>query len=266
MEYESNTNTFGQKADPPLVLIMGLGAQMILWDPDFCRMLAGRGLYVVRFDNRDVGLSSKIEGWGRTRVRAELDACLRGRPFEAPYTLDDMAEDTVGLLDGLRIPRAHLVGASMGGMIAQTAAIRHSRRVASLVSLMSATGNPDLGTLGEGVTPAVPAFPPADRKEYIEHVVQAWHELSGSSYPYPEGYIPSRAALEFDRCYCPEGAARQLLAILKSGDRRPAFVPGDRARPGHARFGRPPGSAGGREGHGRVHPRGPVPGDRGHGA
>jgi len=133
-------DTFGDRSSPPLLLIMGLGAQMILWDEEFCDQLASQGLYVIRFDNRDIGLSTKFDEAGVPNVMEMIAAAQRGEEVKAPYTVDDMADDAVGLLDSLDIDKAHICGASMGGMIAQTVASRHPSCDLSLISIMSTTG------------------------------------------------------------------------------------------------------------------------------
>ncbi len=199
-------DTFGDRSSPPLLLIMGFGGQMILWDPDFCGQLAEAGLYVIRFDNRDVGLSSKIE---------------------APYTIEDMAEDAIGLLDGLGIQKAHVCGASMGGMIAQTMAIRHPGRVLSLICMASTTGNPEVGSENpEAIDSAAISLvsPPRERQANIEYTVKGMRELAGPGIAFDEKRARRMAAALYDRCFCPEGAARQFLALLASGDRRPALA------------------------------------------
>src|SRR5262249_44361301 len=140
LEYDS----FGDRGSPAMLLIMGLGSQMIYWDENFCRLLAGRGFFVVRFDNRDVGLSTKLEAAGKANVaQAYIDAGL-GRPIQAPYYLWDLANDAVGLLDALAIDQAHIAGISMGGMVAQELAVLHPSRVLSLASIASTTGEPGL--------------------------------------------------------------------------------------------------------------------------
>jgi pimeloyl-ACP methyl ester carboxylesterase len=148
LEYES----FGEEEASPIVLIMGFAAQMIFWDEGFCRALANRGFRVIRFDNRDVGLSSKVDHLGTSNLAAVLLAQQMGRPIEPPYTLDDMADDVVGLLDALGLDSAHICGASMGGMIAQTVAFRHPLRTRSLTSIMSTTGDPELPQADPSVT------------------------------------------------------------------------------------------------------------------
>src|SRR5690349_3928596 len=140
LEYE----TFGDQNNPPLVLVMGLGAQMILWEDAFCAQLAASGFHVVRFDNRDIGLSTQLDDAGVPNVYEVMQAAMMQQPIAAPYTLAEMADDTVALMSELGIDRAHVVGASMGGMIAQTVAIRHPERLLSLTSIMSTTGDPTL--------------------------------------------------------------------------------------------------------------------------
>ena len=163
---------FGDAAAEPMLLIMGLGAQMVLWDDDFCLKLAARGFRVIRFDNRDIGKSSKLTG-GKPLGAVEL---LKLRflkiPVAAPYKLRDMAGDTIGLMDALGIKSAHLVGASMGGMIAQEIAISFPSRVRSLTSIMSTTGNPKLPPPSREATAVLMAPPPASKEEYLERFAQ----------------------------------------------------------------------------------------------
>ncbi len=211
--------TFGDSADPAMLLIMGLGVQMLGWDEDFCALLAERGFQVVRFDNRDVGRSTKIEG-GR---RPDLMAAAMGDASSASYTLDEMAEDCVGLLAHLGVDAAHVVGASQGGMIAQTLAVRHPKMVLSLVSIMSSTGDRAVGQPHPEALPALLTRPPADREEYVEFVVQAFRIIGSPGFEADEGKLRERASASFERGYYPEGTARQLLAILASGDRTEAL-------------------------------------------
>lgn len=217
--------TFGNPADPPLLLIMGLGAQMVLWDDDFCVQLAAQGLRVIRFDNRDCGRSTWLDlPPPRIDLAALTMAALQRRPIPGPYGLRDMADDTAGLLEALGIESAHIAGASMGGMIAQELAIHHPRRVRSLVSIMSSTGRPGL----PGPTPeaaAVLMAPPAPgRAEFIANFQNAWRVLRAGAFPEDEARDPVRAALIWDRGVNPAGTARQLLAIFKSGDRTQALA------------------------------------------
>ena len=210
---------FGDPADPTVLLIMGLGVQMLGWDAELCELLAGRGFRVVRFDNRDVGRSTKIEG-GRP---PNLMAAATGDASSASYTLDEMADDCAGLLDHLGVDAAHLVGASQGGMIAQTLAIRHRGRVLSLVSIMSSSGDRAVGQPHPEALPALLTRPPADRDGYAEFVVRAWRVIGSPGFEADEEKLRERARASFDRGYYPEGTARQLLAILASGDRTEAL-------------------------------------------
>jgi pimeloyl-ACP methyl ester carboxylesterase len=207
----------GDDDGAPLLLIMGLGAQMIAWDDDFCAALADRGFKVVRYDNRDVGLSTKLDGEASANAEM-LAAALGGGAIDAPYLLSDMAADAVGLLDHLGIDAAHVVGASMGGMIAQTVAIEHPERVLSLTSIMSTTGDPSVGApTGEAMT-ALLTPRPTDREAAIEGGVEATR-IIGSPEHFDEERARARAAAAYDRCFNPAGFGRQLLAVVASGDR-----------------------------------------------
>jgi pimeloyl-ACP methyl ester carboxylesterase len=215
IEYE----VFGSSDATPLLLVMGLGAQMIFWDEEFCEGLAERGHRVIRFDNRDVGRSTILEAAGVPNVLAAMAASQAGGRVEAPYTLDDMADDAAGLLDALELDAAHVVGASMGGMIAQTLAIRHPQRVRTLTSIMSTTGRPGL----PGPTPAalgvLLAPPVAGREANVERGVATWRVIGSPGFPFDEPRIRERAGRAFDWGFHPEGVARQLAAILASGSR-----------------------------------------------
>jgi pimeloyl-ACP methyl ester carboxylesterase len=207
--------TFGDPADDTILLIMGLGVQMLWWDERFCQMLAGRGYRVVRFDNRDVGRSTKLEGGPRPDVMA----ALAGDVSSASYVLADMADDCVGLLDELGVEAAHVVGASQGGMIAQTVAIRHPERVLSLTSIMSTTGDRAVGQPHPEAIPALLTRPPAGRDGFIDFVVGAWKVIGSPGFEVDEEALRARAGASYDRGIFPEGTARQLVAILASGDR-----------------------------------------------
>jgi pimeloyl-ACP methyl ester carboxylesterase len=206
---------FGDPADDTILLIMGLGVQMLWWDERFCQMLAGRGYRVVRFDNRDVGRSTKLEGGPRPDVMA----ALAGDVSSASYVLADMADDCVGLLDELGVEAAHLVGASQGGMIAQTVAIRHPERVLSLTSIMSTTGDRAVGQPHPEAIPALLTRPPAGRDGFIDFVVGAWKVIGSPGFEVDEEALRARAGASYERGIFPEGTARQLVAILASGDR-----------------------------------------------
>jgi pimeloyl-ACP methyl ester carboxylesterase len=222
-EIEIEYETFGKQAGRPLLLIMGLGAQMILWDEEFCEQLAARGHYVIRFDNRDVGLSTKCESGGVPDVMAAVTASMTRQPVSAPYRLSDMAADAAGLLGALGIDKAHVVGASMGGMIAQTVAIEHPECVLTLTSIMSTTGNPDLPPAKPEAMSALLIPPPADRDGNIARSVEVFRTIGSPGFPFEEERIRDRAGRSFDRCYDPAGVMRQMVAILASGSRKEAL-------------------------------------------
>src|SRR5579862_8425576 len=185
--------TFGDPAAEPLILIMGLGAQMVLWDDDFCRQLAARGFYVIRFDNRDIGQSSKLSGGKPLTAFELLKMRLLKIPVQAPYRLSDMAEDTIGLMDTLGIASAHIVGLSMGGMIAQEIAISFPQRVRSLTSIMSTTGNPKIPGPTKEAAAVLMAPPPKTREEYLERFAHTWKVLRVGSFPQDEALDRGRA-------------------------------------------------------------------------
>lgn len=215
LEYES----FGPVAAPAILLIMGLGGQMIRWNLELCDLLVGRGFRVIRFDNRDSGRSTHLD----EAPVPDLRALQRGETIAVPYTLDDMAVDSISLLGALGIERAHLVGASMGGAIAQIAAARFPERVLSLTSIMSSSGNPALPP----PTPAAAAalFAPLPRQRDSESIVAdnlARHDtLESPGYPTDRNRLQRLFAAEYERNFDPRGVARQLAAIIASGDRRP---------------------------------------------
>jgi len=217
-------DVFGKADREPLLLIMGLGGQMVFWHEDFCTQLADRGHYVIRFDNRDVGLSSKFESAGVPDLMTLLAAVRNGGTVKAPYTLDDMADDTVGLLDALKISGAHVCGVSMGGMIAQAVAIRHPTHVKSLISIMSTTGDPDLPQGKPEALQFLMRPAPAERAAYIEHAVELWRTIGSPGFPFEEEEIRARAALVYERSFYPEGQVRQLAAILAHGGRRDSLA------------------------------------------
>lgn len=211
---------FGDPAAEPLLLIMGLGAQMVQWDDDFCRQLAARGFRVIRFDNRDIGKSSRLSGGKPLTAFELLKMRLLKIPVKAPYRLSDMAEDTVGLMDALGIASAHLVGASMGGMIAQEIAISFPQRLRSLTSIMSTTGNPKIPGPTREATAILMAPPPKSREEFLERFAKTWKVLRVGQFPEDEALDSGRAERTFARGLNPAGAGRQLRAILASGSRR----------------------------------------------
>jgi pimeloyl-ACP methyl ester carboxylesterase len=211
---------FGDTDAEPMLLIMGLGAQMIHWDDDFCRQLAARGFGVIRFDNRDIGQSGKMTGGKRLTPVELLKQRFLKIPVAAPYRLRDMAEDTVGLMDVLGLKSAHLVGASMGGMIAQEIAISFPQRVRSLTSIMSTTGNPKVPPPTREAAAMLMAPPPTTKEEYFERFAKTWKILRVGSFPEDEALDRARAERTFERGLNPAGVGRQLRAILASGSRK----------------------------------------------
>ncbi len=208
--------SFGPDDAPPLLLVMGLGAQMTLWSPGFMSELLERGFRVVRFDNRDVGLSTKTAG-DPPDVIALYAKSMVGEPVDAPYSLSTMAADAVGLLDALEIPAAHVVGASMGGMIVQMMAIEHPDRLLSLTSIMSTTGASDVGQPDAAAIGALLTPPPTDRDGAIAATVSTSRIISGSLFD--EAEARGRAIEAYDRCFHPAGPAFQIAAIAATGDR-----------------------------------------------
>lgn len=217
-------DTFGDKSKPALLLIQGFASQMIIWKEEFCRELASKGFFVIRFDNRDVGLTSKMDNMPIPNPMDIIASLQKGEHPEVPYKLSDMAKDAVGLLDALQIQSAHIVGVSMGGMIAQTIAIEHPERVKTLTSLSSTTGNPRLPQAKPEVGAILVTPPPPDRAKNIEGQLKIWKVLHGSKYTFPEQYIRERSAKVFDRNFYPAGSARQYAAIFGSGSRNKALA------------------------------------------
>jgi pimeloyl-ACP methyl ester carboxylesterase len=213
-EIEIAYETFGDPAATPVLLVMGLATQMIGWPDDFCRGLADRGHHVIRFDNRDIGLSTHLHEAGAPDVLA-----LLGGQGGAPYALADLADDTAGLLDALDLDSAHVVGASMGGMIAQLLAIRHPARVRSLTSIMSTTGDPAVGAPADAALGVLLAPPVFDRDGAIQRVVDTYRVIGSPGFEFAEDEVRARAGLAFDRAHDPAGVARQLAAILTTHDR-----------------------------------------------
>jgi pimeloyl-ACP methyl ester carboxylesterase len=209
----------GDPDGEPLVLVMGLATQMIAWHEGLCRLLADRGYRVIRFDNRDIGRSTKLD-WAGVPSKADL---LLGRRATAPYLLRDMAKDVIGLLDHLEIGQAHVVGASMGGMIVQQLAIDHQQRLRSMVSIMSTTGNrrsgqPSLKTFG-----ILLGNPPKGRAQVIERAVRTFKVIGSPGFPFEEDTVREMAALSYERGHSASGVIRQLHAIVASGDRTSAL-------------------------------------------
>lgn len=209
--------TFGDPDDPTILLVMGLGAQLTGWDEGFCALLVARGHHVVRFDNRDVGQSTWIDT-PDLDVGTAVMAAFGGDTSVAPYLLADMAADAVGLLDHLGIDRAHVVGASMGGMIAQTLATEHPTRVRSLTSIMSTTGEPAVGGAAPELLGTLAASRPTEHQASIEFGVETMRAI-GSAEHFDEERARARSTVEVERGINPLGVPRQLLAILCSGSR-----------------------------------------------
>ena len=209
----------GDADGEPLLLVMGLATQMLAWDEGFCGLLAERGFRVIRFDNRDIGRSTKIESAGAPR-RADM---ILGRRGSAPYLLRDMAADTAGLMDHLGLESAHLVGASMGGMIVQTMAIEHPERVRSLVSIMSNTGSRWTGMPSRKAMAVLLGKPPRGRDAAVERSVKTFSVIGSPGYPFDEERVRRVAGRSYDRGHSAAGVARQLHAITASGDRTQAL-------------------------------------------
>jgi pimeloyl-ACP methyl ester carboxylesterase len=207
--------TFGDPADPALLLIMGLGTQMVGWPEEFCGMLAARGLFVIRYDNRDCGRSTRMRQFRPPTLRQLL---LRDKTA-AGYSMADMADDGAALLDHLGIDRAHVAGASMGGMIAQTMAVRHPSRVLSLASIMSNTGHLWKGVPGLRIYPVFMRRPAADRDAAIASAVATFRLIGSPGFQRDEDELRRTLELSYERGYNPAGTARQLAAILAAGDR-----------------------------------------------
>ncbi len=216
-------DTFGTDGSRPLLLIMGLAGQLIAWPKEFCEKLAANGHFVIRFDNRDIGLSTKLESAEGPDIM-ELMAALQGqKPLRAPYSLSDMADDAFGLMDALGLEKAHVCGLSMGGMIAQTMAIERPERLHSLICMESSTGEPDLPPAKSEAMEAFMTAPPIDREGYIRHMGRALRAFAGQSDHYDQKLEEETAAMAYDRSFYPMGFVRQLAAIMVSGGRRRAL-------------------------------------------
>jgi pimeloyl-ACP methyl ester carboxylesterase len=211
--------TFGDAGDPPILLVMGLATQMIGWPDEFCAGLADRGYFVVRFDNRDIGLSTHLDSAGAP----DILTVLGGDASSVPYGLADLADDAVGLLDALGLGSVHLIGASMGGMIAQLVALRHPARVRSLTSIMSTTGDPSVGGPSEAALALLLAPAARDRDAAVQRVIDTYRVVGSPGFEFDESALRERAGLSFDRAYDPAGVARQLAAVLTTPDRTRAL-------------------------------------------
>jgi proline iminopeptidase len=218
IEYES----LGDPRQPTILLIMGLGMQLTGWPDEFCHGLVARGYRVVRFDNRDCGLSGRAPGKKRANLMLAMAAAALHLPVRTPYTLEDMAGDAIGLMDRLGIARAHIVGASMGGMIAQVLAARWPQRVLSLTSIMSTSGNRRVSRPSKPARKVLLSRPadPKDPESVIEYMVEMFGVIGSPGYPSTREELRQRLGCSVRRAYEPAGTARQLLAIIASGDRR----------------------------------------------
>jgi pimeloyl-ACP methyl ester carboxylesterase len=216
IEYE----TAGNEADPALLMVMGLGAQLTIWPDSLFQGLAQRGFYVIRYDNRDTGLSTDFEAAGTPDIAAAFQKAMRGEKVDAPYRLDDMAADAVGLLDALGIRRAHMVGASMGGMIVQIVASRYPERTRSMVSIYSTSGRPGL-PMGKPEALAMLAGQPEgpSREQRVAYGMKLRETIGSPGFPMPEAELRGFVERNVDRRWYPQGGARQYLAIIASGDR-----------------------------------------------
>jgi pimeloyl-ACP methyl ester carboxylesterase len=217
IEYES----FGREGDPAILLIMGLASQLTLWPEALCSGLAARQFRVIRFDNRDIGKSTHLSDKGAPDLAALMARLLSGQPVEPPYTLNAMAADAMGLLDAIGVDRAHIVGASMGGMIAQLVAVHYPARTKSLVSIMSTTGRRDLPPAKPEAMAAI-MTPPASlgREDRIEGAVRIWRAIGSPGYPASDAELRALAEREVDRGpYEPAGTARQMAAVIAAPPR-----------------------------------------------
>ncbi len=216
IEYE----TAGNKSDPAMLLVMGLGAQLTIWPDALFQGLAKQGFYVIRFDNRDIGLSTKFDAAGVPNIMDAVRKTMSGQKVEAPYYLADMAADAIGLLDALGIDKAHMVGASMGGMIVQIIAAQYAQRTRSMVSIYSTSGRPGLPAGKPEALAMLSAQPegPA-REQLVVHGMKLRKTIGSPGYPTPEAELRAFVEKNVDRSWYPQGAARQYLSVIASGDR-----------------------------------------------
>ena len=216
----------GSPNGEPLILIMGLGMQLVAWHPGFVEMLVARGFRVIRFDNRDIGLSQRFDERGVPNLALDSLRFAFGMKISAPYSLADMADDTAGLLDAMGIPCAHVCGASMGGMIAQHFALRHPKRVKSLTLVMTSSGSrklpgPSLKVRGALISRPADAGNP---QSVIDHYVRLYRLIGSPGFPVPEAHLQERLGLAVRRSYRPAGTARQMIAIVADGNRSPLLA------------------------------------------
>ncbi|MBT5155804.1 MAG: alpha/beta fold hydrolase [Gammaproteobacteria bacterium] len=215
--------TFGEPDAKPLLLVMGLGAQMIAWDENFCQQLADAGHFVIRYDNRDVGLSTYFDDHGVPDFKELAVELMTKGSVEVPYTLDDMAMDGISLLDELGIEQAHICGASLGGMIVQAMAINHGNRILSMTSIMSTTGNPDLPPAHPEAMEALTSERADDPQHAMNRAVEVSKIIGSTGFERDEERIRTKALESYDRAYYPDGVTRQMAAVMAHGDRRPGL-------------------------------------------
>ena len=217
IEYDA----FGEPTGRPLLLIMGLGAQMTRWRGELCELLAAQGHYVIRFDNRDVGLSQKFGAAGMPDMVKIFAQATAGEPVSAAYSLSDMANDAAALLTALDIQAAHICGASLGGMIAQVMALEHGSRVKSMTSIMSTTGDPSLPKATPEAMAALMSPAGNSLAEVLNRAVKNAAVIGGPGFPAPDAEIRALAQSDYERSFYPEGVARQMAAVAATGNRRP---------------------------------------------
>ena len=215
--------TFGEPSAKPLLLVMGLGAQMIAWDENFCQQLADAGHFVIRYDNRDVGLTTYFDDHGVPDFKELAVDFLTNGSVKTPYTLDDMAMDGISLLDELGIEQAHICGASLGGMIVQAMAINHADRILSMTSIMSTTGNPNLPPAHPEAIEALTSKRVDDPKHAMNRALEVSRVIGSTGFERDEERIRNKALESYNRAYNPDGVARQMAAIMAHGDRRPGL-------------------------------------------
>lgn len=212
--------TFGDSSAEPLLLVMGLGGPMGWWSPGLCESFARAGFFVIRFDNRDTGRSSR----GTARIdRTDLVRAFAGLPSGAPYEIADLADDAFGLLDHLRLESAHLLGVSMGGMVVQSMAVTRPGRVRSLVSAMSTTGRRTVGWVSPALLPMLALPRKAGREAFVSTSVLTWRAIGSPGYPRPREEMEAQAGETFDRGASASGVLRQMMAVLTQADRSPAL-------------------------------------------
>lgn len=216
IEYE----TIGSKTDPALLLVMGLGAQLTIWPDALFKGLADKGFHVVRYDNRDSGLSTGFDSWGVPDLPAAIQKAIKGERPDAPYYLDDMAADALGLLDALGIDKAHMVGASMGGMIVQIVAAKHAERTRSMVSIYSTSGGRELPPGKPEALAMLGSQPEGQaREQLVSHGMKLRRTIGSPGYPTPDDVLRAFVEKNVDRRWYPQGTARQYVSVLASGSR-----------------------------------------------